>query len=331
MVQVNAPGYGALSPATGSGGTAAAIVARSNPPLTHKTIDAMAQEVLKRMILETGISLGRLVTTAWAAASTFRCSDKRGGINGARIQLEPQKNWLANEPGELAIVLHALEKIQATFNATSKQGKVSMADLIALSGCAAVEEAAREAGYLVTVPFTPGRTDATQEMTDVESFHVLEPLADGFRNYVREGVKMKPEELLLDKASLLSLTAPEMAVLIGGLRVLEIGTRKSSSFTHRAGLLTNDFFINMLDNATVWKSCGPDLYEGRDRCLGHLKWTGTRVDLTFGSNSVLRALSEFYASSDAEEQFVTSFCAAFGKVMNLDRDYDLSRSGQSNL
>ena len=287
-------------------------------------IDAADQATLKRMILETsGVSPSRLIATAWAAASTFRRTDKRGGLNGARIRLEPQKSWPVNEPAELAKVLAALETIQACFNASRSKTQVSLADVIALAGCAGVEEAARAAGYRVSVPFTPGRTDATAEMTDAESFRVLEPLADGFRNYMapelENNASVKPETLLVEKANLLSLTAPEMTVLVGGFRVLGIGTHSSSSFTHRVGQLTNDFFCNLLDMRTEWKPCGPNLYEGRDRTTGQWKWKGTRVDLIFGSHSVLRALAEVHACQDSEENFVKAFCATFAKVLHLDR------------
>jgi catalase-peroxidase len=291
------------------------------PPVNHKLIDAADQTLLKQKILETGLLPSRLVTTAWAAASTFRNSDKRGGANGARLCLDPQNKWHANEPAQLAKVIAALKGVQREFHAdaASHEKKVSMADLIVLAGCAGVEEAARQAGHQVHVPFTPGRTDATQKMTDVESFRVLEPVADGFRNYLKPGLDVKAEAFLVDKASLLSLTAPELTALIGGLRVIGVGTANSSAFTLRVGQLTNDFFVNLLDMSTEWTSVGDNLYEGRDRTSGNIKWTGSRVDLVFGSHSVLRALAEVYASDDAEEEFVRAFCAAFAKVMNLDR------------
>lgn len=292
------------------------------PPVNHKLIDAADQALLKQKILETGILPSRLVTTAWAAASTFRSSDKRGGANGARLLLDPQNNWHVNEPAQLAKVTAALKGVQRQFNAASHEKKVSMADLIVLAGCAGVEESARQAGHQAHVPFTPGRTDATQKMTDVESFKVLEPVADGFRNYLKPGLDVKAEALLVDKASLLSLTAPELTVLIGGLRVIGVGAANSSAFTQRVGQLTNDFFVNLLDMRTEWRSVGDNLYEGRDRTSGNIKWTGSSVDLVFGSHSVLRALAEVYACDDAEEEFVRAFCAAFAKVMNLDR-YDI--------
>jgi len=264
------------------------------------------------------------VFTAWASASTFRGSDKRGGANGARIRLAPQKDWEANQPAQLTKVLAKLESIQKNFNESQKKGKkVSMADLIVLGGCAAVEAAAKAAGYNIEVPFTPGRTDALQEMTDVESFAVLEPLADGFRNYQKAKYSISSEELLLDKAQLLTLSAPEMTVLIGGLRVLgaNFDQTKHGVFTKHVGKLTNDFFVNLLDMGTIWKptSDAGDAFEGRDRKTGELKWTGTRVDLIFGSNSQLRAIAEVYAQNDSKEKFVNDFVTAWNKVMNLDR------------
>ena len=268
------------------------------------------------------------MSTAWASASTFRGSDKRGGANGARIRLAPQKGWEVNQPAQLTKVLKTLEGIQAAFNKTAKGGKkVSLADLIVLAGCAGIEKAAKKAGVNVNVPFTPGRMDASQQQTDVESFKVLEPVADGFRNYVRKGFEGSPAELLVDKAQLLMLTAPEMTVLVGGLRVLNanVGQSTHGVFTKRPGALTNDFFINLLDMSTEWKASSDekDVFEGRDRKTGAVKWTGTRIDLIFGSNSQLRALAEVYASSDAKAKFVNDFVAAWNKVMNLDR-FDLA-------
>jgi catalase-peroxidase len=268
-----------------------------------------------------------LVTTAWASASTFRGTDKRGGANGARIRLAPQKDWEANQPAELAKVLQKLEAIQKDFNSTQSGGKkVSLADLIVLGGSAAVEEAAKKAGHNVKVTFSPGRTDATQEQTDVHSFAVLEPIADGFRNYLRKGHEGFAAELLVDKANLLTLTAPEMTVLIGGLRALNanFGQSKNGVFTKRPGTLTNDFYVNLLDMNTKWQrsAASADVLEGRDRATGELKWTGTVADLVFGSNSQLRALAEVYASGDGQEEFVRDFAAVWSKVMNLDR-FDL--------
>jgi catalase-peroxidase len=268
------------------------------------------------------------VSTAWASASTFRGSDKRGGANGARIRLEPQKNWEVNEPAQLKTVLQTLEGIQKAFNSTATGGKkVSLADLIVLAGCAGVEHAAKKAGHDVTVPFTPGRMDASQEQTDVASFAVLEPVADGFRNYLKGRYTVSAEALLVDKAQLLTLTAPEMTVLVGGMRVLNtnFGQSRHGVFTRRPEALTNDFFVNLLDMGTEWKavSAARDVFEGRDRATGEIKWTGTRVDLVFGSNSQLRALAEVYGSSDAQEKFVRDFVAAWAKVMNLDR-FDLA-------
>ncbi len=298
------------------------------PAVDHKLIDAKDIAALKAKILASGLSVSQLVSTAWASASTYRDSDKRGGANGARIRLAPQKDWAVNEPEQLAKVLKALEKIQKDFNAAQTGGKgakkVSLADLIVLGGCAAVEKAAKDAGHKVDVPFTPGRTDATQEQTDVDSFAVLEPAADGFRNYLGKGVE-RPEAVLLDKAELLTLTAPEMTVLIGGLRVLgaNFGEFKHGIFTRKPETLTNDVFVNLLDMHTEWKPSGKDLFEGRDRATGKVKWTGTRVDLAFGSNSQLRAIAEVYACSDSQKKFVSDFVAAWNKVMNLDR-FDLA-------
>jgi len=280
---------------------------------------------LKAKILKSGLSISQLVTTAWASASTFRGSDKRGGANGARIRLAPQKDWEVNQPAELAKVLNKLEAIQEAFNKSSKK-KVSLADLIVLGGCAAVEEAAKKAGHKVKVPVTPGRMDASQEQTDVDSFAPLEPKADGFRNYVRGKQRLSPEEMLVDKAQLLRLTAPEMTVLIGGMRVLGANAGKSAHgvFTKKPGTLSNDFFINLLDMNTQWQPNGADgVYEGRDRKTNQVKWTGTRVDLIFGSHSQLRALAEVYACTDSKEKFVKDFVAVWTKVMNLDR-YDLA-------
>ena len=286
---------------------------------------------LKAKILASGLSISQLVTTAWASASSFRGSDKRGGANGARIRLAPQKDWEVNQPAALAKVLKKLEAIQKEFNSSQSNGnkgkKVSLADLIVLGGCAAVEEAAKKAGHDVKIPFSPGRTDASQEQTDVHSFAVMEPVADGFRNYLRSGQVFSAEELLVDRAQLLTLTAPEMTVLIGGMRALNanFGQAKHGVFTNRPETLTNDFFVNLLDMNTKWQpsSTSEGVYEGRDRATGKIKWTGTRVDLVFGSNSQLRALAEVYASDDSKEAFVKDFAAAWNKVMNLDR-YDLA-------
>ncbi len=298
--------------------------------VNHKLIDAKDIASLKAKILASGLSVSELVSTAWASASTFRGSDKRGGANGARIRLSPQKDWEVNQPARLAKVLKTLDGIQSEFNSKASGGKkVSIADLIVLAGCAGVEQAAKKAGHDITVPFTPGRMDASQEQTDVASFAVLEPKADGFRNYQKSRYSVSAEELLVDKAQLLMLTAPEMTVLIGGLRVLNInfGQTKHGVFTKRPGTLTNDFFVNLLDMGTEWKPVSEDanVFEGRDRTTGELKWTGTRADLIFGSNSQLRALAEVYASSDAQTKFVHDFVAAWNKVMNLDR-FDLARS-----
>jgi catalase-peroxidase len=297
------------------------------PARTHELISAQDVADLKTKILASGLSIGQLVSTAWASASSFRGTDKRGGANGARIRLEPQKNWDANSPSELAKVLSILEGIQKGFNDQQTDGKeVSIADVIILGGAAAVEQAAKNAGYDVTVPFSPGRTDASQEETDVESFEVLEPTADGFRNYLRAGDVRPAEELLLDRAHLLTLTAPEMTVLVGGMRVL--GTNHGNSdlgvLTKRSEKLTNDFFVNLLDMNTEWKTSphSEDDFEGRDRTSGDVKWTASRADLVFGSNSQLRAVAEVYASDDAHEKFVRDFATAWAKVMDLDR-FDL--------
>jgi catalase-peroxidase len=297
------------------------------PAVTHKLVDAADIAALKAQILATGLAVSELVATAWASASTYRGSDRRGGANGARIRLAPQKDWEANQPGQLAKVLTALEGVQKAFNASAAGGKqVSLADLIVLGGCAAIEAAAKAAGHAVTVPFTPGRTDATAAQTDAESFSVLEPEADGFRNYRKLAYKVKAEEQLVDKAQLLTLTAPEMTVLVGGMRALNanVGQAQHGVFTKRPGQLTNDFFVNVLDMATVWKpvSDSADMFEGRDRTTGNVKWTATRVDLVFGSNSELRALSEVYAQEDNQAKFVKDFVAAWNKVMMLDR-FDL--------
>jgi catalase-peroxidase len=297
------------------------------PAVNHKLIDASDIASLKGKILASGLSVSELVSTAWASASTFRGSDKRGGANGARLRLAPQKDWSVNQPEQLAKVLKVLEAIQGTFNGAASNGKkVSLADLIVLAGCAGVEKAAKNAGHDVTVPYRPGRMDALPEQTDVESFAVLEPLADGFRNYLKGKYTIPAEELLIDKAQLLTLTAPEMTVLIGGMRVLKtnFGGTKHGVFTPRPESLTNDFFVNLLDMGTEWKpvSKEADLFEGRDRKSGALKWTGTRIDLVFGSNAILRALAEVYGSSDALAKFVHDFVAAWDKVMNLDR-FDL--------
>ncbi|MDW8343055.1 MAG: catalase/peroxidase HPI [Verrucomicrobiae bacterium] len=301
------------------------------PPVNHKLIGPKDVAALKEKILKAGIPIPQLVYTAWSAASTFRGSDKRGGANGARIRLAPQNDWEVNHPEQLAKVLKKLEAIQAEFNKTAKGGKkVSLADLIVLGGCAAVEEAARKAGFKVTVPFTPGRMDATQEQTDVKGFAVLEPAADGFRNYQKAPFAIGAEHLLIDKAQLLTLTAPEMTVLVGGLRALgaTYNGSKHGVFTKRPGVLTNDFFVNLLDMSTEWTSVpdsNPEVFEGRDRKTGKVKWTATRVDLVFGYNSQLRAIAEVYACADAQEKFVHDFVAAWTKVMNLDR-FDLARA-----
>lgn len=297
------------------------------PAVDHALIDEKDIIQLKADILASGLSISELVSTAWASASTFRGSDMRGGANGARIRLAPQKDWEVNEPYKLQIVMKALEEIQAAFNGAQTGGKkVSLADIIVLGGCAAIEQAAKNAGADVTVPFTPGRTDASQEQTDVHSFTVLEPKADGFRNYHKAKFSVSAEEMLVDRAQLLTLTAPEMTVLIGGLRVLDVNYKQSSHgvFTTRPGTLTNDFFMNLLDIGTEWKpiSKDADIFEGRDRATGKLKWTATRVDLVFGSNSQLRALAEVYGASDAQEKFVHDFIAAWNKIMNADR-FDL--------
>jgi catalase-peroxidase len=295
------------------------------PSVDHELIDAQDVTALKGRILGSGLTVAQLVSTAWASAATFRRTDKRGGANGARIRLAPQKDWEVNRPAELAPVLQALERIQQDFNRSQKSGKkVSLADVIVLGGCAAVEQAAKRAGHDITVPFTPGRTDASQEQTDVESFAVLEPTFDGFRNYIGSGEELPPETLLVERAFMLNLTAPEMTVLIGGMRALNAnsGRSKHGVFTDRPETLTNDFFVNLLDIQTEWKAAASGVYEGRDRATGKVKWTGTAVDLLFGYNSVLRALSEVYAQDDSAEKFVRDFVAAWDKVINLDR-FDL--------
>jgi catalase-peroxidase len=305
------------------------------PAVDHKLIGDQDIAALKAKILKSGLSISQLVTTAWASAASFRGSDKRGGANGARIRLTPQKDWEVNQPSELAKVLPKLEAIQKEFNGAQSNGnkggvkgkKVSLADLIVLGGNAAVEEAAKRAGHDVKIPFSPGRTDAAQEQTDVHSFAVMEPVADGFRNYLRSGQVLSAEELLVDRAQLLTLTAPEMTALIGGLRALNanIGRAKHGVFTNRPETLTNDFFVNLLDMNTKWQasSTSDGVYEGRDRATNKIKWTGTRVDLLFGSNSQLRSIAEVYACDDSKEAFVKEFAAAWNKVMNLDR-YDLA-------
>jgi catalase-peroxidase len=296
------------------------------PAATYKMIDAADIDALKAQILATGLSVSELVSAAWASASTFRGSDKRGGANGGRIRLTPQKYWAANDPAQLSKVLDALEGVQKAFNATAGDKQVSMADLIVLGGCAAIEKAAKAAGHTITVPFTPGRTDASQEQTDVESFAVLEPIADGFRNYAKTRYTVSAEDLLVDKAQLLTLTAPEMTVLVGGLRVLNANSNNSKHgvFTHQPEVLTNDFFVNLLDVSQTWAPTNDhkDTFEARDRKTGAVKWTGTRVDLVFGSNSELRALAELYTYTGGQEKMVKDFVAAWNKVMNLDR-FDL--------
>jgi catalase-peroxidase len=302
------------------------------PAANHKSIDAKDITSLKAKILKSGLSVSELISTAWASAASFRGSDKRGGANGARVRLAPQKDWEVNQPAQLAKVLQKLEAIQNEFNSAKSSGKkkVSLADLIVLGGCAAVEKAAKAAGHNVKVPFTPGRTDASPEQTDVESFSYLEPVADGFRNYLKTRFSVPAEELLVDKAQLLTLTAPEMTALVGGLRVLgaNAGKSKHGVFTKRPETLTNDFFVNVLDMGTEWQLAGSDgVYEGRDRKTNQVKWTGTRVDLLFGSNSELRALAEVYGCVDAKEKFVNDFVAAWDKVMNLDR-FDLAQAAR---
>ena len=295
------------------------------PSVNHPLIDHNDITSLKENILNSGLSVSQLVSTAWASASTFRGSDKRGGANGARIRLAPQKYWEANNPAELAKILEKLEGIQSSFNSGDK--KVSLADLIVLGGSVGVEKAAKDAGFNVTVPFTPGRTDASQEQTDVDSFAVLEPQADGFRNYSKQRLSLSPEEMLIDKAQLMTLTAPELTVLVGGMRVLNtnFGQTQLGLFTKRPEVLTNDFFVNLLDLGTTWKAVegSKELFEGTDRKTTKLKWTGTRVDLIFGSNSELRGIAEVYACDDAQEKFVNDFVAVWSRLMNLDR-FDLA-------
>jgi catalase-peroxidase len=297
------------------------------PSVDHELISEQDAAALKAKILKSGLSISQLVTTAWASAASFRGSDKRGGANGARIRLAPQKDWEVNQPAELAKTLAKLEAIQMDFNKSQSGGKkISLADLIVLGGDAAIEEAAKKAGHDVKIPFSPGRTDASQAQTDVHSFAVMEPAADGFRNFLRSGQQISAEELLVDRAQLLTLTAPEMTVLLGGLRALNAnhGQSKHGVFTNRSETLTNDFFVNLLDMNTKWQAAQSDgVFEGRDRATGKVKWTGTRVDLVFGSNSQLRAIAEAYACDDAKEAFVKDFAAAWHKVMNLDR-FDLA-------
>jgi catalase-peroxidase len=298
------------------------------PKVDHQLIEEEGISFLKGKVLASGLSISRLVSTAWASAASFRGTDMRGGANGARIRLAPQRDWEVNDPSELAKALQTLEEIQQDFNRSQSGGtKVSLADVIVLAGCAAVEQAANAAGHDVTVPFTPGRADASQEQTDVESFAVLEPRADGFRNFVRAGEKLPPEQLLVDRASMLWLTAPEMTVLVGGMRVLNANFDQSPHgvLTGRPEALTNDFFVNLVDMSTEWRASASseNVFEGRDRATGAVKWTGTAVDLVFGSNSELRAIAEVYACDDAKEKFVRDFVAAWDKVMNLDR-FDVS-------
>jgi catalase-peroxidase len=297
------------------------------PPVDHELIGEQDIAALKAKILASGLSISELISTAWASAASFRGSDKRGGANGARLRLEPQKSWEVNQPAQLAKVLPKLESIQKEFNASqSGRKRVSLADVIVLGGCAAVEAAAKKAGHEVNAPFQPGRMDASQEQTHAHSFAPLEPVADGFRNYLRSGLPLSAEELLLDRAQLLTLTAPEMTVLLGGMRALNanVGQSKHGVFTNRPGTLTNDFFVNVLDMNTKWQASTSDgVFEGRDRATGEIKWTGTRVDLVFGSNSQLRAIAEVYACEDSKATFVNDFVAAWNKVMNLDR-FDLA-------
>jgi catalase-peroxidase len=297
------------------------------PSVTHKLVDAKDVATLKAKILASGLTGPELIRTAWASASTFRGTDMRGGANGARIRLAPQKDWEVNNPAEVAKVLQRLEAIQKEFNAAASGGKkVSLADLIVLGGSAAIEQAAKSAGYTVEVPFTPGRADASEAQTDVASFAPLEPAADGFRNYYRKGARLSPAEMLVDRANLLTLSVPEMTVLVGGLRVLNANAGQAGHgvFTNRPGTLSNDFFVNLLDMSTTWSksSTSEGVYEGLDRATGKVKWTATPVDLVFGSNSELRAVSEFYAAVDGKEKFVKDFVKAWAKVMNLDR-FDL--------
>jgi catalase-peroxidase len=296
------------------------------PAVTHQLIDEKDIAALKQQILGSGLSVSELVSTAWASASTYRGSDKRGGANGARIRLAPQKFWAVNQPARLDQILTKMESIRTAFNQSNTQ-QISMADLIVLGGCAAIEKAAKDAGHSISVPFTPGRTDATSEQTDVDSFAVLEPVADGFRNYIKPNQRIAAEDWLIDKAQLLTLTAPEMTVLMGGMRVLQTNYDQSNHgvFTTRPGQLTNDFFANLLDLNTTWSPVSADrqLFEGKDRKTGNVKWTATRVDLIFGSNSELRALAEVYGCSDSADKFVRDFVAVWNKMMNLDR-FDLA-------
>jgi catalase-peroxidase len=329
MVQADPPRHGPRSRYLGPEVPAEELIWQDPvPAVDHPLIEAADIAALKAKILAAGLSVAELVYTAWSSASTFRGSDKRGGANGARIRLAPQKDWEVNQPAQLKTVLQTLEGIQKEFNRAQPGGKkVSLADLIVLGGCAGVEQAAKNAGFALAVPFTPGRTDASQEQTDVTSFAVLEPLADGFRNFQKQKYAVTAEELLVDRAQLLTLTAPEMTVLVGGLRVLNANFGKSQHgvFTRRPGTLTNDFFVNLLDMSTEWKASAQDdsVFEGCERATGALKWTATRVDLIFGSNSQLRALAEVYACADSAEKFVHDFVAAWNKVMNLDR-FDLA-------
>ena len=298
------------------------------PAADYERIDEKDIADLKRKIVDSGLSVSQLVSTAWASASTFRGSDKRGGANGARIRLSPQKDWEVNQPAQLNAVLQSLEKIRTEFNhAQTRQKRVSLADLIVLGGCTGIEQAAKNAGQQVTVPFIPGRTDALQEQTDVRSFSVLEPKADGFRNYLKTNFSIPAEELLIDRAQLLTLTAPEMTVLLGGMRVLlaNYGQSQHGVFTKRPETLTNDFFVNLLDMGTMWKVSDEDkeVFEGLDRTTGEHRWTGTRVDLIFGSNAELRAIAEVYACDDARDKFLRDFVSAWNKVMNADR-FDLA-------
>jgi catalase-peroxidase len=302
------------------------------PAADHPLIGDAEITALKAKILGSGLTVSQLASTAWASASTFRGTDLRGGANGARIRLAPQKDWDANQPAELAKVIAVLETVQKEFNSSLAGGKkVSLADVIVLGGVVAVEEAAKQAGTPVSLPFMPGRTDATAEMTDVASFGVLEPLADGFRNFRKAGTTRAPEEMLVDKAHMLKLSAPEMTVLVGGMRALNAntGAAKHGVFTAKPGTLTNDFFVNLLDMGIEWQKAGDDVYEGRDRKTGQVKWTGTRVDLVFGSNSQLRAIAEVYAQDDSKEKFVRDFAAAWTKVMNLDR-FDLDPASRKS-
>jgi catalase-peroxidase len=300
------------------------------PPVDHELIDDKDIAALKAKLLASGLSISRLVSTAWSSAASFRGTDKRGGANGARIRLEPQRNWAVNEPAELGQALKAIEKVQQDFNKSSGKKKVSLADLIVLGGCAAVEQAAKNAGFDITVPFAPGRTDASQEQTDVDTFEVLEPTADGFRNYRAAGEELSPDTQLLDRAFMLRLTAPQMTVLVGGMRALNanVGQTQHGVFTDTPESLTNDFFVNLLDMRTEWKPKGgaDHVYEGRDRSTGKVTRTATAVDLVFGAHSQLRAIAEVYASADAKKRFMRDFVAAWDKVMNLDR-FDLVAQG----